>query len=556
MIARSFRRLLNEFQETDLQVANAPAQTITSALNHIFGVYGATASLVATDSKDEEGPADIGGKAKKRKKSKSAKVTVGALDGFLVTPDAASSRTEFLNALDLRIAQRFLYSLTLVQRPKSDAESETGSYLDQRISRLPLLRRICMLCGLRIATREYDFQSPTPFTIDDIMALLPRIKESSSIEHTSDSEALVLPEASELLRTARRLADEGKFAQAVNAAQEAGGWLSDCVGMVHKDYRRVLNEIVSICMATGEYEQALPFAATNLTLSVQIDGLDSPEIVSQHIRLATVHLGLVSQLKETLAVLSVEIASGVEGDSGQHASPAQMEAMRTKLTVSQQATAECKRAAISHLLTAKYLIELIGGVQHPELVTIFLRLGTFLVDEDGQFQSGILCMISQVRQRLTDLVQYAQVTTLIAECFFKKGFLQQGVDYQRKIFKVMTDLFGVKDSRTVEAKTRLESYIRAVGQETSRQKTLKQQQLAKQVEHTIEHAQQGIEKKMENLTLIDKVGDNKAHSAIGTVKGQYLLDIESSEHSNAGGRKYHNYHHHAPHKKKHAPKKK
>jgi len=253
----------------------------------------------------------------------------------------------------------------------------------------------------------------------------------------------------------------------------------------------------------------------------------------------------------------------MEGDSIQRAGPVQMEAMRSKLTVSQQAAAECKRAAIAHLLTAKYLIEVIGGARHPELVTVFLRLGSFLVDEDGQFQSGILCMISQVRQRLTDLVQYAQVTSLIAEYFFKKGFLQQGVDYQQKIFKVMTELFGTKDPRTVEAKARLESYIRAVGQETIRQKTLKQQQLAKQVEHTIEHSQQGIEKKMENLVLIDKVGDNGNSSAtIGAINnnndddGKRLLDNNSSEQSNVGRHKFHNYHHHAPHKKKHASHKK
>lgn len=78
----------------------------------------------------------------------------------------------------------------------------------------------------------------------------------------------------------------------------------------------------------------------------------------------------------------------------------------------------------------------------------------------------------QVKLRVSDLVTYTAVTQVIAECFHKRQLLQHAVDEQRNAFRMMSDLFGPKDPRTVEGKQRLGVYLRSIGEATVKSREL------------------------------------------------------------------------------------
>jgi hypothetical protein len=53
-----------------------------------------------------------------------------------------------------------------------------GPLLSSRISRVTLLRRICHVTGLRVISRDYDFEALNPFGIEDIVTFIPLVKTS------------------------------------------------------------------------------------------------------------------------------------------------------------------------------------------------------------------------------------------------------------------------------------------------------------------------------------------------------------------------------------------
>jgi hypothetical protein len=72
------------------------------------------------------------------------------------------------------------------------------------------------------------------------------------------------------------------------------------VGQVHKHYRAANTELALICATAGDFDQALPFTAKSLALSVQIDGLDSYDTYQLHMKFAHVQQGLLREMKITL----------------------------------------------------------------------------------------------------------------------------------------------------------------------------------------------------------------------------------------------------------------
>ena len=184
-----------------------------------------------------------------------------------------------------------------------------------------------------------------------------------------------------------------------------------CVGPLHKDVRTATDELTAICLTAGDYDQALPYAVKNLTCSVQIDGLDSYDTLQQHLKLASIHQGLLAQLKQSVLVLANEVAEAKQkknndddDDDDNTSSKKKVikdkdnssdttttttstpdgidlqyldRNMLTKLQMTQSAMNDCKRAIVSHLLTSRYLIELIGGTKHPDIASALLKLGGY-----------------------------------------------------------------------------------------------------------------------------------------------------------------------------------
>ena len=95
------------------------------------------------------------------------------------------------------------------------------------------------------------------------------------------------------------------------------------------------------------------------------------------------------------------------------------------------------------------------------LLILFYTVGTFLGGE-GEIQTGVSCMI-EAKARMTDLTQLAAVTSMIAEQYYNLGFINKAIDEEKQTYRIMVEMYGTTDSRTIDCKNRLEIYLRAYG---------------------------------------------------------------------------------------------
>ena len=114
--------------------------------------------------------------------------------------------------------------------------------------------------------------------------------------------------------------------------------------------------------------------------------------------------------------------------------------------------------AVQHLLAAKYLIELMGGPRHPELATIYYRL-VGIYDELGDYIMAQRCLL--VAKRLSpNVAKQCMISATIAEMHDKMGNLALALTEQKGVLRVMEQLFGADDEKTIEAKARVEKFLR------------------------------------------------------------------------------------------------
>ena len=114
--------------------------------------------------------------------------------------------------------------------------------------------------------------------------------------------------------------------------------------------------------------------------------------------------------------------------------------------------------AVQHLLAAKYLVELMGGPRHPELVTLLFRLVN-IYDEIGDYETAQKCL-EKAKKITANVAKQCMISATIAETHGKMGNLALAVTEQRGVLRIMEQLYGNDDERTVEAKGRVEIFLR------------------------------------------------------------------------------------------------
>jgi tetratricopeptide (TPR) repeat protein len=115
-------------------------------------------------------------------------------------------------------------------------------------------------------------------------------------------------------------------------------------------------------------------------------------------------------------------------------------------------------SAVQHLLAAKYIAEMSGGPNHPELINTYLRLGD-IYHKKGIFNVALECYY-RAKIRTCDVGRQARITASMAEVLAKSGHLEQAVNEQRTVAKVVEQIFGPEDENSVDAKKVLEKYLR------------------------------------------------------------------------------------------------
>eukprot|EP01038_Epipyxis_sp_PR26KG_P005210 gene5210-7248_t len=470
MVARSIKHILNGFYRNNSQVKASPAATIASVLHHLFS----TLSVPKQDENDLQKPPVVDAKnkvngstnhnKKKKKKNhndkeenefvevtqdpsntitnnqikkKNGKSDFDLIEGMTVMnvipgpPNAAENGEELLSLLNDTILTRFGFKINFHEN-ESDENTHKNDVslkaLKYRLSPLMLLRRICQVCGLRIATKDYNFNSSVGmknntqmiFKMEDIIELVPIVK--------SCEPDMIMPEVNEMIYGSSIHLQEGNIKYAFDLAQQATTIISQISGPIHNNGIQASHQFAAVLIAAGEMEAAIQTSNKSLLLAVQVNGLDSSETLQQH---------------EQLAALYLEMKEYPE--------------------------------ALSHLLAARYLILLLGGPTHIGLCNIYNKLAT-IYDAMGQIQVSFTCL-QQARTLTNSIHIYAAITSIIADKLFKHGFAKEATTEQKTSYKMMKELYGDREEfsdKLEEAKKNLETYIRGANDP----KLVQQQQLS------------------------------------------------------------------------------
>ena len=399
MISRAFKHLLRK-RFSDPSIRSAPGETIVSLLNHCFGgnATNSNGNNKVESSKAVTNDLTIDKKGGKKKKGKNGSKTRFTTE--LPAPkNGAVSREEVIAEVHDEVMSRFSYKLTMVNG------NDSNKFLADRISPLTLLRRMCQLLHLKIAVRDYDFESSSPFQLTDIVDLLPNLK---SCEPDSP-----YPATKELFAHANQFLKESNLQAAESCIHEAAQYLSVVTGgTIHKETVTAFDSLSTIYEYSEDIAAASEFASRALLLSVQATGLDSSETYRYHVKLGA----YFAEMKNY-------------------------------------------ELAVKHLLTAKYLLELIGTKNHPESGIIYLRLAD--IYQSFEDAATALECLNEASTRIMDYTKLGIIFSSTAQLYSDLGDYEQAYSQAKSCHSLNLQIFGESHERTTEAKLLADKYKRA-----------------------------------------------------------------------------------------------
>jgi protein TIF31 len=266
------------------------------------------------------------------------------------------------------------------------------------------VRRIAQSCGFVIAGKNYDFKSAQPFRAEDILDILPKVKAFEPETY--------LPEFADLLNTSTTHLSQGNTVQAFECAQQAVNIIHQITGPNHLHAFQADDQLTAVLINSSEMASALMMSSRCLTLCAQVQGLDCQDTVLHHMQLSFL-----------------------------------------------QNEAKNYKAALQHLLSARYLLQIIAGERHPEMANILMRMAV-LYDKAGDMEGAALCL-TQARSVANDLTKNCLIMMSMASLYHKHGLFHEALDLQKSGYKTLKELMPADDEKMMEAKKNLEIYLRS-----------------------------------------------------------------------------------------------
>lgn len=215
------------------------------------------------------------------------------------------------------------------------------------------------------------------------------------------------------------------------------------VGSVHKEYLMAINQLTEILIRAGDHEHAFSNCLSAIPIAAQLKGFDNLETVRCHMQLASLY------------------------------------------HVKKQYT-----AAVNHMTAAKYVVQLMGGKQHPELVNNFIKLGN-LYCEVGSWEVGIKCLEeAKKRTETSNPLKHSDICRDLAEMMAKLRLFQHASELQKQAFLICKSFLGDEHERTVSLKSTLELYLRAFGEQIQLEKKLAEEGSKRMAEVSAKQAQE------------------------------------------------------------------
>lgn len=445
MLARSVKHVLNGKLRSDPFIASSPATTIAALLNHVLSILPKDPSANNNNNnnqKKEEAPAPANNnnnntnsdKKKKKKGGKGNKnnkyegdnnenelsnynfnETQGQVNGF-------ESRQETLQELSKILVERFLYEYSVlneaidpstapdlnIDENSSDEQKSKAIFhamIRNRLSPTMLLHRISQQCGLVIYAKNYNFKGENPISPEDIIGLIPKVKSCEPESY--------LNEFTEILNSSSNFVSQGNTMAAFEYAQQAVNIITQITGPDHPHAFQATDQLSAVLInSSADIKSSIQMASRALFLAALNYGIDSQETI-----LHCLQLGI---LYSEINMIDV---------------------------------------AINYYLVAKYLLQLIGGQNHPEITNIFMRLAT-LYEKVNDLESSLQCLF-HARAYTSDLLKNCLLTISIASMYFHYNKVHEAVAHQKTGYRILKELVKENDERLIEVKKNLEVYLRA-----------------------------------------------------------------------------------------------
>lgn len=383
MIARAIKHVLADVLNGDEATRAAPGDVLVQLLNGMLGSSGV---------KSDE---DFSGKAKTKKGAKnSAKKSNDVADVSTVTSSSAAVLDARLvwKKIEKEIKNRFDYDLTLWNREEDvdSAEVPLG-----RVHKTVLLRRLCQRNGLRVVSRDYNFSSTQPFTIEDITGIVPVVKHSLP--------AHPLPQAKQLLERGRLHLSGGSLSTAYEMLQETSALLFQVCGAAHEDAALCSTSLATVLYHAGDIAGAIAQQQRSLALYTQLSGMDYHDTAFAHANLA--------------------LFLHADGQTD---------------------------VAVAHLRRAIYLLEFCGGPHYPEISSLYFKMGMMCQDV-GQITLALLCHRESLKRGELDRIQAANTLHQMALACGLAGGFREALAYEKKVYSLFKEAFGDEDPRVLES---------------------------------------------------------------------------------------------------------
>lgn len=188
-------------------------------------------------------------------------------------------------------------------------------------------------------------------------------------------------------------------------------------GPYHMHAAHAIDQVTNVLIAAGDFTAAEQYAQKGLAISTQLSGFDSQESAMHHMK---------------LSILESELGN--------------------------------RTSALQHLLTAKYLLQLMTGERHTELANVYTRLAA-LYEEAGDFDSVWQCYL-KAKYHTCDLMAISALNIALASACSRNGHPFEALELQKQAYTMLKELIGDRDeSQLDEVKATLENYLRAVNEE-------------------------------------------------------------------------------------------
>ncbi|CAL9215101.1 unnamed protein product [Arabidopsis halleri] len=140
------------------------------------------------------------------------------------------------------------------------------------LKKFSILRGLCQKVGLELVARDYDFDSPNPFTSSDIFGLVPVCKHVLCI--SSDGRTL--------LESSKLALDKGKLDDAVNYGTKALVKMIAVCGPYHRNTACAYSLLAVVLYHTGDFNQATIYQQKALDINERELGLDHPDTMKSY----------------------------------------------------------------------------------------------------------------------------------------------------------------------------------------------------------------------------------------------------------------------------------